>query len=188
MDVFEADKARQRAAFRTGAQNLWNRTDRMTHRMAGGALAAALLPASLSMIDNQEENLAQQIIAGSITGGGIALGQIIERSLDQMSPEEVEEFLKMEVNELKRKSKETMKTKGVQSANEEFATAKQRLYQEFEPVDEMQGRRNAFENVTGADLLGQTPRNLRSMTRGALLGALASAPLAYGVLRGGEIE
>lgn len=182
------DSARARAAFKTGSQNLWNRTDRMTHRMAGGALAAALLPAGLSMIDNQEENLAQQLIAGGVTGGGIAIGQIIEQTLDQMSPEEIEEFIEMEVGELKRKSKQDMKTKGVQQANDEFGRAKQRLYEDFEPVDSQPGRREVFRKMTGADLLSKTPRNLRSLTRGALLGGIAVAPLAYGVLRGGEIE
>tara|TARA_R110002012_G_scaffold50126_2_gene129833 strand:- start:3812 stop:4372 length:561 start_codon:yes stop_codon:yes gene_type:complete len=182
------DSARVRAAFKTGSQNLWNRTDRMTHRMAGGALAAALLPTGLSMVDNQEENLAQVLIAGGLTGGGMAIGQIIEETLDQMSPEEIEEFIQMEVGELKRKSRQDMKTKGVQQANEEFGRAKQKLYEDFEPVDAQPGRREVFRRVTGADLLGKTPRNLRSMTRGALLGGIAAAPLAYGVLRGGEIE
>jgi len=182
------DSERVRAAFRTGSQNLWNRTDRMTHRMAGGALAAALLPGTLAMMDNQDENFAQQLIAGGITGGGMAIGQMIEKSLDQMSPEQIEEFIQMEVGELKRKSREDMKTKGVQQANEEFGRAKQKLYEDFEPIDSQAGRREVFRRVTGADLLSKTPRNLRSMARGALLGGIAAAPLAYGVMRGGEIE
>ena len=188
MDPYEAAKAASNAAFRTGAENLWNKTDRMTHRMAGGALAAALLPGIMSSLDNQEENLGQQLVAGGTIAGGIGIGQLIERSLDNMSPDEIKDFINMEVGELKRKSKETMRTKGVQVANDEFGKAKQRLLDDFEPVDAQVGRRKVFENRTGFDLLGQTPRNLRSMTRGSLLGALAVAPLAYGALRGGEIE
>ena len=188
MDPFEAERARVNAAFRTGTQNLWNRTDRMTHRMAGGALAAALLPGLMSSVDNQDENIAQQLLSAGITAGGVGIGQLIERSIDNMSPDEIEDFIKMEVGELKRKSREDMKTKGVQQANDEFGRAKQKLYEDFEPVDAQPGRREVFRRKTGFDVLGQTPRNLRSMSRGALLGGLAAVPLAYGVLRGGEIE
>ena len=182
------DSARVRAAFKTGSQNLWNRTDRMTHRMAGGALAAALLPGIMSSVDNQEENLGQQLLSGGITAGGVGIGALIEQSLDHMSPREIQEFIKDEVGELKRKSREDMKTKGPQQANEEFGRAKQKLYEDFEPVDSQPGRREVFRRMTGADLLGQTPRNLRSLSRGALIGGLAALPLAYKVLRGGEIE
>lgn len=188
MDPFEAERARARAAFNTGTQNLFNRTDRMTHRMAGGALAAALLPGLMSSVDNQEENIAQQLLSAGITVGGASLGTVIDRDHNYMSPEQIDEYIKDEIVELKRKSKENMKTKGVEEANAEFARAKQKLYEDFQPVDSQKGRREVFRKVTGADLLSQTPRNLRSLSRGALLGAIAAAPLAYGVLRGGEIE
>jgi hypothetical protein len=142
----------------------------------------------MSSLDNQEENLGQQLLSGGITAGGVGIGALIEQSLNQMSPEEIQEFIKDEVGDLKRKSREDMKTKGVQAANDEFGRAKQKLYEDFEPVDAQPGRREAFRRKTGVDMLGQTPRNLRTMSRGALLGGIAALPLAYGVLRGGEIE
>ena len=177
-----------KAAFRTGAQNLWDRTDRNTHRMAGGALAAVLLPGMLASIDNQEEDFANQLLSGGITAGGVGLGAYIEQMSQHLTPEQMDDYINNAVNDLKAKSKVDMKESGPQAAADRFGRAKQAVYDEVNPVDPQPGRRKVFEQVTGMDALGRSPRELRGMTRGALIGGLLAAPLAYGVMRNGEIE
>ena len=105
-----------------------------------------------------------------------------------MSDEDKAYAVEQELAELKRQSKETMKVKGPMVANEEYGQAKQQMLNEYEPIDTNRTRRKVARENIGFDVLGMTPRTVRASARGALLGALASMPLAYGVMRGGEIE
>ena len=187
-DLFGSEKTARSEAFKTGLENLYRKSDLGTKRMAGAALLAALTPGTLAMTDNRDENFLQEFASGGITLGGIGLGAYIEHEWDKMSDDEKEFYIENEINDLKRQSKETMKDKGPQVANEEFARAKQRLLEMNEPIDTNPGRRKVARENIGFDILGMTPRTLRGTSRGALLGAVASIPLAYGVMRGEEIE
>ena len=186
-DLFGQKTARSEA-FKTGLGNLRDRTDVNTKRMAGAALLAMLAPGILASTDNQEENFLQEVLSGTITLGGAGLGAYIENDFARMSDDEKAFAVEQELSELKRKSKETMKAKGPMVANEEYGQAKQQMLNEYEPIDTNKGRRKVARENIGFDVLGMTPRTVRASARGALLGALASMPLAYGVMRGGEIE
>ena len=186
-DLFGQKTARSEA-FKTGLGNLRDRTDVNTKRMAGAALLAMLAPGILASTDNQEENFLQEVLSGSITLGGAGIGAYVENDIARMSDEDKAFAVEQELADLKRKSKETMKEKGPMVANEEYGQAKQRMLNEYEPIDTNKGRRKVARENIGFDVLGMTPRTVRASARGALLGALASMPLAYGVMRGGEIE
>ena len=187
-DLFGSEKTARGEAFKTGLGNLRDRTDVNTKRMAGAALLAMLAPGILASTDNQEENFLQEVLSGSITLGGVGLGAYVENDIARMSDEDKAFAVEQELADLKRKSKETMKEKGPMVANEEYGQAKQRMLNEYEPIDTNKGRRRVARENIGFDVLGMTPRTVRASARGALLGALASMPLAYGVMRGGEIE
>jgi len=186
-DLFGQKTARSEA-FKTGLGNLRDRTDVNTKRMAGAALIAMLAPGILASTDNQEENFLQEVLSGTITLGGAGYGAYLENDLARLSDEEKAYAVEQELADLKRKSKETMKDKGPMVANEEYGQAKQRMLNEYEPIDTNKGRRKVARENIGFDVLGMTPRTVKASARGALIGALASMPLAYGVMRGGEIE
>ena len=176
------------AMFNTGLSNLGSRTDANTKRMAGAAFLAAMTPGIMSTVDNQQESFLGEALSGAITLGGVGLGAYTEHEIARMSDSEKEFIIETKMDELKRKSKETMKREGPVVANEQFGREKQRMLEDLEPIDTNKGRRKVMRDVTGFDLLGMTPRSMRATARGALMGGLASIPLAYLPLKGGEIE
>ena len=181
-----------RAAFDTFSSRL----DPNTKRMAGAALAAMMTPGMLSAVDNQEESLLGQFGSGAVTLGGTALGAAVGLDDGRLSDEMKELYIETEIDELKRKSKNIAREKGAQAGAEYFGKAKQKLLESVEPIlNPVQAKnlnyffaRHGFGELNTLGLGSMTPRELRYMGRGAGLGALASIPLAYQALRGGEIE
>ncbi len=176
------------AQWRTSLGNLNSGTDLLTKRMAGAALLAAIAPSVLSKIDNQEEGYLDRVLSSAITLGGVGTGAYMGHIRSQLTEAEKEQAIAQELNELKRKSKDTMKTDGPIVANEQYGEDKRRMLANYEPIDSNKTRRMLMEKATGFDLLGMTPRSARSVARGALMGGLASIPLAYMPLRRGEID
>ena len=176
------------AMFNTGLDNLISKTDANTKRMAGAALIAALTPGIMGAVDNHEESFLGEALSGAITLGGVGVGAYTEQALSQLSEGEKELLIELKMDELKKKSKETMKREGPVVANEQFGHAKQRMLDDFEPIDTNKGRRKVMREAAQFDLLGMTPRTVRATARGALLGGLATIPLAYAPLKGEEIE
>lgn len=176
------------AQFRTGLGNLNRGTDLATKRMAGAALLAALVPGAMSAVDNQDESSLGEALSGAITLGGVGTGAYMEHRCSQLTEAEKEEMIAQELNELKRKSKDSMKTDGPIAANEQYGENKRKMLADYESIDSNEVRRMLMERATGFDVLGMTPRSARSVARGALMGGLASIPLAYMPLRGGEID
>ena len=176
------------AMFNTGLDNLISKTDANTKRMAGAALLAALTPSIMSSLDNHEESFLGEALSGAITLGGIGTGAYTEHALSQLSEGEKELLIQLKMDDLKKQSKETMKRDGPVVANEKFGHAKQKMLDDFEPIDTNKGRRKVMREVAQFDLLGMTPRTVRATARGALLGGLATIPIAYAPLKGEEIE
>lgn len=196
-----ADQQRLKAAGNTAASKANNVIDARTKRMAGMAVLAALAPGVMSSVDNQEENLAQQLLSGGITLGATALGaEEGLRSATFLTDIEKEDFIAKEMDNLKQQMKQVSKEQGVQAGVEFFAKGKEKLLRDLEPVLSTAQARNlqgyarmtggsAFEDVVQAlKLDSRSPRQLRRGAIGAAIGAGAGLLPAYMALRGGEIE
>ena len=176
------------AMYTTGVDNLRKGVDVNTKRMAGAAVVAALLPGLMSMADNQEEGLLGEALSGAITLGGIGGGTYVGHALSQLSDEDKARLIAEEISNLKQESKQVMKTEGPVEANRRLAEGKHRVLNNYEPIDSNRSRQELFTKATGANILGMSPRAVNRTVRGALIGGLASVPLAYASLRGGEIQ
>ena len=163
-----------------GARRIWDRTDPYTHRMAGGALAAMIAPTVLTNFDDRDAPWIQEQAAGLITTSGITAGMLLGELESRLTPEQMDIYVRSEVDKLKRKSKTNMQEHGPQFAADQFGRQKQRLMEDAtEPL--------RF-GIPTIDHFGRTPRQYRHMAAGAMLGGVASILPSYLTQRGEKIE
>jgi hypothetical protein len=163
-----------------GAKRIWDRTDRNTHRMAGGALAAMIAPSVMTTFDDRDAPWLQEQAAGLITTGGITAGMLLGELESRLTSEQMDIYVRSEIDKLKRKSKTNMKEHGPQYAADQFGRQKQRLMEDVtEPLK---------FGIPTIDYFGHSPRQYRHMAAGAMLGGLASIIPSYLVQRGDKIE
>lgn len=146
-------------------------------RKAGALLAAYLTPTLLSLVDNQQESTFNQmfgapatVLAGAMAGGTLA------RATGNISEEAKAEALRKIVVDLKSEAKGKRDSEGPQAANEFFGQEKAKRTQAYQ---------DQFKNIPG---LGVSPREIRRGQTGSLIGAALAAPLAYSMLRDGEVQ
>lgn len=191
-----ADRQRRDAAGKTAMDSIGRKISPKTKRMAGVALGAALTPSVMMMLDNQEESFMDQLISGAITAGGIGVGGYMGMQGGALGEAETEAYINDGLDQLKTEAKEVAKTKGPAAGVEHYAKGKELLMEYVKPIDP--NRSGAFNNymreipefgpmIADLNIPSRTPRQMKHLSRGAMLGALASAPLAYQALRGGEI-
>lgn len=151
--------------------------DNMDKRKAGALLAAYLAPTILSLVDNQEESTYNQLIGAPATvlAGGIA-GGYLARATGNVNEEAKAQALRNIVTELKKEAKGMRDKDGPQAANEFFGHEKAKRTQAYE---------DQFKKIPGLNL---SPRDIRRGQTGSLIGAAIATPLAYSMLRDGEIE
>ena len=127
-------------------------------------------------IDDRDAPYLQETAAGLISSGGLTAGALLgymnaNRTMDS--------FIRTEIDKLKRQSKVTMREKGPQVAADEFGHAKAEFMKNVEP------KRMGIPSV---DHFGASPRNLRHMAAGALLGGVTAIAPTYLAARGDQIE
>lgn len=194
MNEQEANRKRVFANARTGFDQLRDRLDPNTKRMAGAALAAYLAPLTAASFDDQETGMMQSLAGGVILGGGMVGGAILgERNV---SIDDKDEYVRQAMSELKKKGRELAKEVGPEAARDFIALEKEKLMKDISPIAPRQAKafNMAAKAVGGGgifedlDLLNRSPRQIRGTTRGVLLGTLATALPAYLAMRGGEID
>ena len=188
-----ADQQRANARSQTAFQNLRSKTDANTKRMAGVALAAMVAPSVVSMFDGNEDNIMSDLMMGSIGTVGIAGGGYLGYRNVNIKPEDLDAFKRDEISRIKTEVRDLGKTDPA-AAVEQFARMKGEMLDDVSPIDPT--RAKAFNqelgNIIGrgaandADLLNRTPRQLRGVSKGAALGALAAALPAYLASRNSE--
>lgn len=191
------DKARFRQNSDTGLGIINKKIDIQTKRMAGAALLAVLGPSALALLDDQQSDFGGSAIAGIIGATGLLGGGYIGYRGGVMPEDERDTYIRSEVSQLKKASKELAKKEGVQASVNEFARSKQAL------IDDISGMAPQYNDLINARLrqipelgsmaadlnLGnRTPREVKGMTKGALIGALGALVPGYIALRNGPVE
>lgn len=191
------NSARANAAASTAFGNINRKIDANTKRMAGSALIAGLLPSFAMYGDDQETNLAGFLASGAITSAGLGLGGYYGYKNSHINDADKYEFIRNEISKLKNDSKALARDIGPQAAVEQFARDKQLMLDDIDPID---SKRAVFINkqlesmpdvgplLAKMDIGNKSPRDIRGMTRGALIGGLASVIPAYLAVRNGDIE
>ena len=197
MDSTADAKARRAANATTGLGNLNKKIDVNTKRMAGAALAAALLPGVGSWIDDQETNFVGSLASGTIGLGGIAGGGYLGYKNAHIGEGQRNDFISDEIARLKGESKIAAKDIGPQAAVEQFAREKQAMLESIDPIDPKRARdiNNVIRGfpemgpiIAEMDIPNKSPRDIRGISKGALIGALVSMVPAYLALRSGDVE
>jgi hypothetical protein len=189
-----AQRQRANAQSKTAFQNLRSKTDVNTKRMAGLALAAMLGPSVVSMFDGNEDNIISDLGSGMVTAGGLLGGGYLGLRGVNIKPEDLDAFKRQEISRIKSEVRELGKTDPA-AAVELFSRMKGEMMDDVSPIDP--ARAKIFNQsvkvvpelghmVAEADLLNRTPRQLRGVTKGAALGALAAALPAYLATRNSE--
>ena len=188
-----AQQQRANARSQTAFENLRNKTDLNTKRMAGVALAAMVAPSLVSMFDGNEDNIMSDLMMGGIGTAGIAGGGYLGYRNVNIKPEDLDAFKRDEISRIKTEVRDLGKTDPA-AAVEQFARMKGEMLDDVSPIDPT--RAKAFNqelgNIIGrgpandADLLNRTPRQLRGVSKGVALGALAAALPAYLASRNSE--
>lgn len=195
MNQKEANKQRVYAAARTGFDQLRDRLDPNTKRMAGAALIGYLAPGTLAAIDNQETGFNELAGGSLILGTGIGAGAVLGNKNVRIADKD--EYVRQAMSDLKAKGKELAKKVGPEAARDFIALEKEKLMKDISPIAPRQAQ--AFnmaaksmgiggDILSDLDLLNRTPRQIRGTTRGMFLGTLATALPAYLAMRGGEID
>ena len=186
------------AEAKTGFENLKSRITPDTKRMAGALLAAAMTPAALSLVDDQETSISGGALSGLIGAGGVIGGGYMGYKSSRLDDKGKDALVKKALVDLKAKSQEVAAREGPAAGIDYFGKAKAQLLEIINPVDPGRSKqfnavaRHKIPDVGGIiadlDLLQKSPREIRGMTRGAALGALAAALPSYLALRSGEVE
>ena len=194
MAVDSNSKERVKAASATAFGNLRSKTDVNTKRMAGAALAAALAPSVVGMVDGRDSNFVSDFIGGGLSVGATGLGGYLGYQQGTIPADGMEAFIDNELATYKAEAKEISKT-NPQAGVEHFAERKQQLLADIAPIDP---KRSPALNATlrqmpefggmlaDLDIANKTPRQLRGLSRGAAIGAAASAIPAYLLMSGEE--
>ncbi len=183
-----SNQQRARATAKTAMGNLNDKVDTHTKRMAGLALAGLLAPGVVDMVDDKNSNFAEDFVGGTIAAGGLGVGGYLGYRQATIPEAEMDNFIANRVAELKKEAQVISKTQGPQAGVEYFAREKANMLDDLGPIDPK--RAVAFNNnlrsagdfggmAADLDLPNKSPRQLRGMSRGAALGALASALPAY---------
>lgn len=191
------NNARAKATSQTALNNLLDKTDIHTKRMAGMMLLAALAPGTIAMVDDQETSMLGNVVSGLTSTTGLGLGGYIGHRANTVSPEMRDEFIRENIDVFKDESKKIGRSQGASEAVQYFADKKRELLNDISPIDIK--RAKAFnsmarqfpefgEMIADLNILDKTPRQVRGMTRGAGIGALLTAAPAYLALRNGQIE
>lgn len=191
------DRARFKQYSDTGLELLNSKIDAQTRRMAGAALVAALGPSVLALMDDQQSDFGGSTVAGILGAAGLLGGGYIGYRSGVMPEDERDNYIRNKVSELKKASKELARKEGVQESVNAFAKGKQAL------IDDISGMAPQYNDLINARLhqmpefgtmaaemnLGnRTPREVRGMARGALIGSLGALVPGYLALRNGPIE
>ena len=137
------------------------------------------------------------VLSGGLAAGAIGAGGYLGYKNAHIHPDQKDDFISNEVSRLKGESKIAARDIGPQAAVEQFAREKQAMLESIDPIDSKRaGSINGFFRsmpevgpmIADMDLGNKAPRDLRGMSRGALVGALASILPAYLALRNGDVE
>ena len=197
MDPKADAQARYKAHAETAMGNLNQKIGVNTKRMAGAAVLAGLIPGIGMMVDDQDTNLGGYIGSGLMSTAGIGLGGYLGYKNAHVNDADKEQFIKSEVSRMKNASKVAAKDIGPQAAVEQFAREKQAMLEDIDPIDAARAKiinkeLRAFPEVgpmlADMDLGNKAPRDIRGISKGALIGALASMVPAYLALRNGDVE
>lgn len=188
-----AQQQRANAASQTAFENLRNKTDLNTKRMAGVALAAMVAPSLVSMFDGNEDNIMSDLMMGGIGTLGVAGGGYLGYRNVNIKPEDLDAFKRDEISRIKKEVKDLGKTDPA-AAVSQFSRMKGEMLDDISPIDPTRAKtfNQELSNIIGrhaandADLLNRTPRQLRGVSKGAALGALAAALPAYLASRNSE--
>ena len=180
-------KQRAQAQSATAFGNLRDKTDLATKRMAGAALLAAFGPSILTMVDGEENTMVGDILGGGASVAGIGLGGYLGYRDSTIPAEQLDQYKRSQMSEFKKEVKELMKT-NPEKARDKLAALKNTMLNDLEPIDPKRAPalNHMFrslgeigEPIADMDLANKTPRQLRGMSKGALIGAAASAIPAY---------
>ena len=193
----KAAKARVNAQGNTGWQNLLSKTDANTKRMAGAALLGILAPSIASKFEGEENSYLNEMLGGGVSLVGTGLGGYLGHKAGTIAPEHREQYIRDNIDILKAESKAIGREQDAAAAVQYFADKKRELLDDISPIDakraiEFNHIAKQFtelgEMVAELNILKKTPRQVRGMTRGAALGALATAIPAYLLMEQGSNE
>lgn len=184
------------AGARTAFNNLREKTDLPTKRMAGATLAAILAPSVIGALDDEEgfSTASGSVLGvlGATTGGYIGF----KNAHSKLATEELKDAIISEAMAgIKIEGKKiAAETGNAQEGINHMARRKAQLIEEISPIDPTRAatfnnwlRDKPFiDDLAGIDLLNRSPREVRGMTKGALLGALTAMVPAYFLTRAGE--
>lgn len=191
------EQAKWAAEGNTGMELLNRAIGSNTKRMAGAALVATFGPAALALIDDQQTDFVDSLLAGGIGATGLLGGGYIGYRQGVMPEDMRDEYIRSEVAQLKKASREIAKTEGVQASVDKFARGKQAA---IEDISGMASKYNnqinskfrqipeIGQNIADLNLGNRTPREVRGMARGALIGSLAALVPGYLTMRSGPVE
>lgn len=178
---------RAKAVSNTAFGNLNKKVDKNTKRMAGVALGAMLVPSTIGLFDDNETSFGESAISGGIGLAGVGLGGYMGYKNSTIKPDEMDAFVRDELNKYKTEAS-IISRKDPSAGVEHFALRKGQLMEDISAIDPQRAKvfnqtlrkvPDLGEMVADLDLLNKTPRQVRGITRGAMLGALASAIPAY---------
>ena len=186
MTEFEAQQEKARAE----RQYIRDRITPNVDRYAGAVLAGALAPGIGSVLDDQDENLLNSLLSGSLTLGGFTAGSVLGMRSGSFKDETARnDYVRSAVSEIKKEAEIIRAKEGPLAAADYFGRAKETLMHDIDPisqakVDELKAKGMPWEN----SIYNMSPRQANGTIRGAALGTLAAALPAYFAMRGGEIE
>lgn len=194
MAVDNNNRERVKAASATAFGNLRSKTDVNTKRMAGAALAAALAPSFVGMVDGRDSDFVSDFVGSGLTVAGTGLGGYLGHQRSTIPESEMDAFIDNELATYKAEAKEIARTNPQEGVNH-FAERKRQLLADIAPIDPKRAPAlNATlrqmpefgEMLAELDIANKTPRQVRGLSRGAAIGAVASAIPAYLLMRGEE--
>lgn len=190
----DSSKERVKAASATAFGNLRSKTDVNTKRMAGAALLASLGPSVLSWVDGEDSTFVNDLLSASLSVGATGAGGYLGYQQSTIPVDGMDEFIDNKLAIYKAEAKEMART-NPQEGVEHFAAKKQQLLADIAPIDPKRAQAlNATLRqmpefggmLADLDIANKTPRQVRGLSRGAAIGAVASAIPAYLLMRQGE--
>lgn len=190
----DSSKERVKAASATAFGNLRSKTDVNTKRMAGAALAAVLAPSAIGMLDGRDSDFVSDFASGGLSVAATGLGGYLGYQQGTIPADGMDAFIDNELATYKAEAKEIARV-SPQEGVEHFAAKKQQLLADIAPIDPKRAQAlNATLRqmpefggmLADLDIANKTPRQVRGLSRGAAIGAVASAIPAYLLMRGEE--
>jgi hypothetical protein len=194
MTVDNSTRERVKAASATAFGNLRSKTDANTKRMAGAALAAVLAPSAIGMVDGRDSDFISDFAGGGLSVAATGLGGYLGYQQGTIPADGMDAFIDNELATYKAEAKEIART-SPQEGVEHFAAKKQQLLADIAPIDPKRAQAlNATLRqmpefggmLADLDIANKSPRQVRGLSKGAAIGAVASALPAYLLMRGEE--